>query len=70
MYSGRAIWGKRGRSFTVTNLPGFPPALKTHEQENLGDALFAAAQHWGVSLHVNKALQAPLPKQTQPGTRQ
>jgi hypothetical protein len=24
--------------------------------ENLGDALFAAAQHWGVSLHVNKGL--------------
>ena len=30
--------------------------LKTDEQENLGDALFAAAQHWGVSLHVNKGL--------------
>ena len=30
--------------------------LQTDEQENLGDALFAAAQHWGVSLHVNKGL--------------
>jgi hypothetical protein len=25
MYSGRAIWRKRGRSYTATNLPGFPP---------------------------------------------
>ncbi len=30
--------------------------LQKDEQENLGDALFAAAQHWGVSLHVNKGL--------------
>ena len=30
--------------------------LQTDERKNLGDALFAAAQHWGVSLHVNKGL--------------
>ena len=30
--------------------------LKTDNQENLGDALLAAARHWGVSLHVNKGL--------------
>ena len=30
--------------------------LQTDEQENLCDALFAAAQHWSVSLHVNKGL--------------
>ena len=30
--------------------------LKTERQEELGDALFAAAQHWGVSLHFNKGL--------------
>jgi FAD/FMN-containing dehydrogenase len=30
--------------------------LQVSEQENLGDALLAAAQHWGVSLHVNKGL--------------
>ena len=34
------------------------PASLLHEdrQANLGDALFAAAQHWRVSLHVNKGL--------------
>jgi FAD/FMN-containing dehydrogenase len=30
--------------------------LQKDEQESLGDALFAAAQHWSVSLHVNKGL--------------
>ena len=30
--------------------------LKMERQEELGDALFAAAQHWGVSLHFNKGL--------------
>ena len=30
--------------------------LQAGEQEKLGDALFAAAQHWGVSLHLNKGL--------------
>jgi FAD/FMN-containing dehydrogenase len=30
--------------------------LKEDQQENLADALFAAAQHWRVSLHVNKGL--------------
>jgi hypothetical protein len=30
--------------------------LQTDQQENLGDALFAATRHWGVSLHVNKGL--------------
>jgi hypothetical protein len=33
--------------------------LQTGEQKNLCDALFAATQHWSVSLHVNKALQVP-----------
>ena len=30
--------------------------LQTDERKNLGDALFAAAQHWGVTLHFNKGL--------------
>jgi FAD/FMN-containing dehydrogenase len=30
--------------------------LEKDKQEKLADALFAAAQHWGVSLHVNKGL--------------
>ena len=30
--------------------------LRAEEQQKLGDALFAAAQHWGVSLHLNKGL--------------
>jgi FAD/FMN-containing dehydrogenase len=30
--------------------------LQEDQQKNLADALFAAAQHWGVSLHVNKGL--------------
>ncbi len=30
--------------------------LQASEQGKLGDALFAAAQHWGVSLHLNKGL--------------
>jgi FAD/FMN-containing dehydrogenase len=30
--------------------------LKADEQENLCDALFAATQHWSVSLHLNKGL--------------
>jgi hypothetical protein len=30
--------------------------LQKDQRENLADALFAAAQHWGVSLHVNKGL--------------
>ena len=30
--------------------------LQTDRQEALGDALFAASRHWGVSLHVNKGL--------------
>jgi FAD/FMN-containing dehydrogenase len=30
--------------------------LQKDQQENLADTLFAAAQHWGVSLHVNKGL--------------
>jgi hypothetical protein len=30
--------------------------LEKDNQEKLADALFAAAQHWGVSLHVNKGL--------------
>jgi FAD/FMN-containing dehydrogenase len=30
--------------------------LQTDQRKNLGDALFAAAQHWSVSLHLNKGL--------------
>jgi FAD/FMN-containing dehydrogenase len=30
--------------------------LQEDHRENLADALFAAAHHWGVSLHVNKGL--------------
>jgi FAD/FMN-containing dehydrogenase len=30
--------------------------LQQGRQEKLGDALFAASRHWGVSLHVNKGL--------------
>jgi FAD/FMN-containing dehydrogenase len=30
--------------------------LQPDRQEALGDALFAASRHWGVSLHVNKGL--------------
>jgi len=30
--------------------------LQKDQQENLADTLFAAAQHWGVSLHINKGL--------------
>ncbi|MBV8641507.1 MAG: FAD-binding oxidoreductase [Verrucomicrobia bacterium] len=30
--------------------------LRKDQQKNLADALFGAAQHWGVSLHVNKGL--------------
>jgi FAD/FMN-containing dehydrogenase len=36
--------------------------LQKDEQENLGDALFAAAQHWGVSLHFNKGLAGASPE--------
>ena len=30
--------------------------LQSDQQENLGDALFAASRHWSVSLHFNKGL--------------
>lgn len=30
--------------------------LQPKEQANLGDTLFAATRHWGVSLHFNKGL--------------
>jgi FAD/FMN-containing dehydrogenase len=30
--------------------------LQSDRQESLGNALFAASRHWGVSLHVNKGL--------------
>jgi FAD/FMN-containing dehydrogenase len=30
--------------------------LQPDRQDSLGDALFAASRHWGVSLHVNKGL--------------
>jgi hypothetical protein len=36
--------------------------LKEDQQKNLADALFAAAQYWGVTLHTNKGLPEPLPK--------
>ena len=37
--------------------------LQNDQQQKLADALFAAARHWGVSLHLTRALRAPLPKQ-------
>ena len=36
--------------------------LQVDRQKNLADALFAAAQYWGVTLHTNKGLPEPLPK--------
>jgi FAD/FMN-containing dehydrogenase len=30
--------------------------VQTDQQDHLADALFAAARHWGVTLHVNKGL--------------
>jgi FAD/FMN-containing dehydrogenase len=36
--------------------------LQTDERKNLGDALFAAAQHWGVALHFNKGLAGAPPE--------
>ena len=36
--------------------------LQEDQQKNLADALFAAAQHWGVTLHVNKGLAGAPPE--------
>jgi FAD/FMN-containing dehydrogenase len=36
--------------------------LQEDQQKNLADALFAAAQHWGVTLHVNKGLAGATPE--------
>jgi FAD/FMN-containing dehydrogenase len=36
--------------------------LRENQQKNLADALFAAAQHWGVTLHVNKGLAGAPPE--------
>ncbi len=52
--------GNRGEAGQV--LHGYQSAwipaslLQEDEQKNLADALFAAAQHWGVALHLNKGL--------------
>jgi FAD/FMN-containing dehydrogenase len=42
--------------------------LQADERKNLGDALFAAAQHWGVTLHFNKGL-AGAPAEAVEGAR-
>ena len=50
---------RRGRAFsgTAINRPGCPPrCCRPDQREQLADALFAAAKHWGVSLHINKGL--------------
>ena len=54
--SGRPIGTKQDRSCMAISRHGFrvPPAAGS--AESLGDALFAASRHWGVSLHVNKGL--------------
>jgi FAD/FMN-containing dehydrogenase len=36
--------------------------LQEDERKNLADALFAAAQHWGVALHLNKGLAGGSPE--------
>jgi FAD/FMN-containing dehydrogenase len=36
--------------------------LQEDRQESLGDALFAACRHWGVSLHTNKGLAGAPPE--------
>src|ERR1700722_7924199 len=36
--------------------------LQEDQQKNLADSLFAAAQHWGVTLHVNKGLAGAPPE--------
>jgi FAD/FMN-containing dehydrogenase len=39
--------------------------LEEGQQESLGEALFAASRHWGVSLHVNKGLAGAPAKATE-----
>jgi hypothetical protein len=56
MRSGRAIWWRRGRSARLAVCMATGPLLKEDKPDDLGDALFAAAQRWVVSLHFNKAL--------------
>ena len=36
--------------------------LQEDQQRNLADALFGAAQHWGVTLHLNKGLAGAPPE--------
>jgi FAD/FMN-containing dehydrogenase len=36
--------------------------LQEDQQKNLADALFAAAQHWGLALHLNKGLAGASPE--------
>ena len=43
--------------------------LREDQQESLCDALYAAARHWGISLHVNKGLAGAPPEAIEAGTR-
>ena len=55
--SGQPIWRKQDRSCTAISRHGFQPrSCSRTGRKHLGDALFAASRHWGVSLHVNKGL--------------
>lgn len=58
---GNVLWagdaGQVGQFLHGYQSAWLPAALLAREQqERLGDALFAASRHWGVSLHVNKGL--------------
>ena len=58
---GNVFWpGDQGQAGQVLHGCGsawLPAALLAEQQrQQLGDALFAASRHWGVSLHVNKGL--------------
>ena len=55
--SGRAIWSEAGQVLHGYQSAWLPASLlQPDRQEALGDALFAASRHWGVSLHLNKGL--------------
>jgi FAD/FMN-containing dehydrogenase len=58
---GNVFWpgdqGQAGQVLHAYQSAWLPVALLRREQRQaLGDALFAASRHWGVSLHVNKGL--------------
>jgi Berberine and berberine like len=49
--------GETGQVLHAYQSAWLPASLiQTEERKSLGDALFAAAQHWGVTLHFNKGL--------------